>query len=181
MELTHEQTFTVGSGCAYEDQYKISYRKIIYDYISRAWNVDVIRFFLERGANIHRPDAFGVAALHVAAALDYEDMIRFLLERGADIEAHVYKDMQTPLHFAAKNDATEAVRILLQNGADIAAHDYKQRTPLQLAVNRDRSEAAYALLELGADAGVQDSDGQLCITAMIGKMTSIVSVNNPAL
>ncbi|GAA6110425.1 transient receptor potential channel pyrexia [Tachysurus ichikawai] len=144
--------------------------------ISRAWNVDVMRFFLERGADIRRPDVFGVTPLHVAAALDYEDMIHFLLERGADIEACTYKDMQTPLHFAAKNDATEAIQILLQNGADIAAHDYKQRTPLQLAANLDRSEAARTLLELGADAGVQDSDGQLCITAMIGKMTSVANL-----
>lgn len=45
---------------------------------------------------------------------------------------------------------------------------------------KDRSEAAHMLLELGADAGVQDSDGQLCITAMIGKMTPVVSVNKPA-
>ncbi|XP_058242468.1 transient receptor potential channel pyrexia [Hemibagrus wyckioides] len=144
--------------------------------ISRAWNVDVMRFFLERGADIRRPDAFGVTPLHVAAALDYEDMIHFLLERGVDIEARTCKDMQTPLHFAAKNDATEAIQILLQNGADIAAHDYKQRTPLQLAVNLDRSEAAHTLLELGADAGVQDSDGQLCITAMIGKMTTVANL-----
>ncbi|XP_053535569.1 transient receptor potential cation channel subfamily A member 1 isoform X2 [Ictalurus punctatus] len=144
--------------------------------ISRAWNVDVMRFFLERGADICRPDAFGVTPLHVAAALDYEDMIHFLLERGADIEAHTYKDLQTPLHFAAKNNAIEAIQILLQNGADIAAHDYKQRTPLQLAVNLDRSEAAHTLLEMGADAGVQDSDGQLCIAAMIGKMTPVANL-----
>ena len=39
----------------------------------------------------------------------------------------------------------------------------------------DRSEAAHALLELGADAGVKDSDGQLCITAMIGRMPAVVS------
>lgn len=42
----------------------------------------MMRFFLERGADIHRPDAFGVTPLHVATALDYEDMIHFLLERG---------------------------------------------------------------------------------------------------
>ncbi|KAI5108268.1 polycystin-2-like, partial [Silurus meridionalis] len=144
--------------------------------ISRAWNVDVMRFFFERGADICRPDAFGVTPLHVAAALDYEDMIRFLLERGADVEAQTYRDMQTPLHFAAKNDATEAIQILLQSGANIAAHDYKQRTPLQLAANLDRSEAAQTLLELGADAGVQDSDGQLCITAMIDKMTPVANL-----
>uniref|UniRef100_A0A8B9JBJ2 Si:ch73-193i2.2 n=1 Tax=Astyanax mexicanus TaxID=7994 RepID=A0A8B9JBJ2_ASTMX len=144
--------------------------------ISRAWNVDVMRFFLERGADILRADAFGVRPLHVAAALDYEDMIEFLLERGADIEARTHKDLQTPLHFAAKNDAIGAVQLLLHNGANIAAQDYKQRTPLQLAANLDRSEAARTLLEMGADAGVQDADGQLCITAMIDKMTPVANL-----
>lgn len=51
---------------------------------------------------------------------------------------------------------------------------------VSVCVLKDRSEAAHTLLELGADAGVQDSDGQLCITAMIGKMTPVVSVNNLA-
>ncbi|KAG1941629.1 transient receptor potential channel pyrexia [Pimephales promelas] len=143
--------------------------------ISRAWNVDVMRFFLERGADFQRADAFGVTPLHVAAALDYEEMMHFLLERGADIEARTVKDKQTPLHFAAKNDGVGGVRVLLQNGADIAVRDYKERTPLQLAANFDRSETARLLLEFGADAGVQDSDGQLCITAMITKMSPVAN------
>ncbi|XP_028846032.1 transient receptor potential channel pyrexia [Denticeps clupeoides] len=149
------------------------YGQTVLHEISRAWNVDVMRFFLERGADVQRADAFGVTPLHVAAALDYEEMIVFLLEKGADIGARTRSDQQTPLHFAAKNDAVGAVRILLQHGADITARDYKQRTALQLAANLDRSEAARTLIELGADAGVQDSDGQLCITAMIGKMTPV--------
>lgn len=41
-----------------------------------------MRFFLERGADFQRADAFGVTPLHVAAALDYEEMMHFLLERG---------------------------------------------------------------------------------------------------
>ncbi|XP_036403165.1 transient receptor potential channel pyrexia-like [Megalops cyprinoides] len=144
--------------------------------ISRAWNADVMHFFLERGADVQRADSYGVTPLHVAAALDYEEMIQFLLERQADIGARTHKDLQTPLHFAAKNDAVGALRILLQHGADIAARDYKQRTPLQLAANLDRSEAARTLLELGADAGVRDSDGQLCITAMIGRMPPVAQL-----
>ncbi len=40
----------------------------------------------------------------------------------------------------------------------------------------DRSETARLLLGFGADAGVQDSGGQLCITAMITKMTSVVRI-----
>ncbi|XP_051507002.1 transient receptor potential channel pyrexia-like [Myxocyprinus asiaticus] len=135
-----------------------------------------MRFFLERGADYQKADAFGVTPLHVAAALDYEDMVQFLLERGADIEARTHKDKQTPLHFAAKNDSIGAVRMLLQNEADMTVRDYKERTPLQLAANFDRSEAARLLLGFGADAGVQDSDGQLCITAMIAKMTPVAEL-----
>ncbi|XP_030628244.1 transient receptor potential channel pyrexia [Chanos chanos] len=145
--------------------------------ISRAWNIDVMRFFLERGADLQRADMFGVTPLHVAAALNYEDMIVFLLKKGGVcVCACTNKDKQTPLHYAAKNDAVGAVRILLKSGADISAKDYKQRTPLQLAAIFDRSEAARILLELGADAGVQDSDGQLCITPMISKMTSVANL-----
>ncbi|CAB1312564.1 unnamed protein product [Coregonus sp. 'balchen'] len=47
--------------------------------ISRAWNVDMMHFFLERGADFLRPDSYGVRPLHVAAALDYVEMIHFLL------------------------------------------------------------------------------------------------------
>ncbi len=42
----------------------------------------MMRFFLERGGDFQRADAFGVTPLHVAAALDYEEMLQFLLERG---------------------------------------------------------------------------------------------------
>uniref|UniRef100_A0A3B3RE16 Si:ch73-193i2.2 n=1 Tax=Paramormyrops kingsleyae TaxID=1676925 RepID=A0A3B3RE16_9TELE len=142
--------------------------------ISRAWNVDVMRFFLEKGADIQQADAYGVTPLHVAAALDYKEMICFLLGmRAVELVATTMGYLQTALHFAAKNDATTAIGLLVQHGADVAARDYKQRTPLQLAANRGRSEAAHVLLELGADAGVQDSDGQLCISAMIEQMAPV--------
>uniref|UniRef100_A0A3P8TDW3 Si:ch73-193i2.2 n=1 Tax=Amphiprion percula TaxID=161767 RepID=A0A3P8TDW3_AMPPE len=141
--------------------------------ISRAWSVDVMRFFLDCGSDLRRPDQFGVTALHVAAALDYHDMVQFLL----DHKARTHLDQQTPLHYAAKNDAVEAIRLLLRAGATIESTDYKLRTPLQLAANLGRSDAARLLLELGADAGVKDADGQLCITALIGQMSSVVMMS----
>ncbi|KAM9700104.1 uncharacterized protein ACNS7B_003338 isoform 2-T2 [Menidia menidia] len=144
--------------------------------VSRAWTVDVMRFFLDRGADLLRSDHFGVTALHVASALDYEDMVRFLLDRGADPAARTLLDQQTPLHFAAKNDAVGCILLLLQAGASGGATDHRQRTPLQLAASTDRSEAARVLLEMGADAGVQDSDGQLCITALIAHMSPVAQL-----
>ncbi|KAM4729416.1 B-cell lymphoma 3 protein isoform 1-T2 [Anableps anableps] len=132
-----------------------------------------MRFFLDRSSNLLSSDRFGVTALHVASALDYEDMVQFLLDREADPSAATLLDQQTPLHYATKNDAVRAIRLLLQSGASISCTDYKQRMPLQLAANIGCSEAAQVLLELGANAGVKDSDGQLCITALIGRMSHV--------
>lgn len=39
----------------------------------------------------------------------------------------------------------------------------------------ESSGAAQVLLELGAEAGTKDSDGQLCITALIGQMSPVVT------
>ncbi|XP_068590598.1 transient receptor potential channel pyrexia isoform X2 [Cebidichthys violaceus] len=152
------------------------YGQTILHEISRAWSVDVMRFFLDRGSDLLRPDQFGVTALHVASALDYQDMVQFLLDRKADPESQTFLDQQTPLHYAAKNDAVGSIRLLLQTGASISCTDYKDRTPLQLAANLERSEAARVLLELGAEAGRMDSDGQLCITALIGRMSPVAQL-----
>uniref|UniRef100_A0A8C2ZLR7 Si:ch73-193i2.2 n=1 Tax=Cyclopterus lumpus TaxID=8103 RepID=A0A8C2ZLR7_CYCLU len=139
-----------------------------------AWSVDVMRFFLDRGSDLLQPDQFGVTALHVASALDYQDMVQFLLDRKG--LCGLYSVPQSPLHYAAKNDAVSSIRLLLQIGASINCTDYKGRTPLQLAANMERSEAAQVLLELGAEAGKMDSDGQLCITALIGRMSPVAQM-----
>ncbi|XP_041866650.1 transient receptor potential channel pyrexia [Melanotaenia boesemani] len=152
------------------------YGQTVLHEISRAWSVDVMRFFLDRGSDLLRSDDFGVTALHVASALDYQDMVQFLLDCDADPGACTHQDQQTPLHYAAKNDAVGSIRLLLQAGASISCTDYKQRTPLQLAANMERSEAARVLLEHGAEAGLKDSDGQLCITALIGRMSPVAQL-----
>ncbi|XP_076599549.1 transient receptor potential cation channel subfamily A member 1, partial [Chaetodon auriga] len=152
------------------------YGQTILHEISRAWSVDVMRFFLARGSDLLRPDQFGVTALHVASALDYQDMVQFLLDRKGLYEARTLLDQQTPLHYAAKNEAVGSIRLLLQAGASISSTDYKHRTPLQLAANHERSEAAQVLLELGAEAGMKDSDGQLCITALIGQISPVAQL-----
>ncbi|XP_053189500.1 transient receptor potential channel pyrexia [Scomber japonicus] len=149
------------------------YGQTVLHEISRAWSVDVMRFFLDRGSDLMRSDQFGVTPLHVASALDYQDMVQLLLLRKGLSLTLIQQDKQTPLHYAAKNDAVSSIRLLLQAGASVSCTDYKLRTPLQLAANLERSEAARVLLELGAQAGIQDCDGQLCITALIGRMSPV--------
>ncbi|XP_055007374.1 transient receptor potential cation channel subfamily A member 1-like [Boleophthalmus pectinirostris] len=145
--------------------------------ISRAWSVDVMRFFLDRGSNLMTPDQFGVTALHVAAALDYSQMVLFLLQRNADPESRTRTQAQTPLHFAAKSDAVfQSIRVLVLHGASLGSVDYKLRTPLQLAANMERRAAARVLLELGAEAGLTDRDGQLLVTALISHMSPVAEL-----
>lgn len=60
--------------------------------ISRAWTVDVMRFFLDRGSDLLQPDQFGVTALHVASALDYQDMVQFLLDKKGLCEVQEGKE-----------------------------------------------------------------------------------------
>uniref|UniRef100_A0A3B3CR86 Si:ch73-193i2.2 n=1 Tax=Oryzias melastigma TaxID=30732 RepID=A0A3B3CR86_ORYME len=141
------------------------YGQTVLHEICRLWSVDVMRFFLDRGADLLCSDQYGVTALHVASALDYQDMVQFLIT----VQTHWLTCLSPP----ADNDAVGAIRLLLQAGASSSCTDYKNRTPLHLAANMERSEAARVLLELGAEAGVKDSDGQLCITALIGQMSPV--------
>uniref|UniRef100_A0A3B3X8U6 Ion transport domain-containing protein n=1 Tax=Poecilia mexicana TaxID=48701 RepID=A0A3B3X8U6_9TELE len=113
----------------------------------------------------------GVQSVEGSGAEDPVPALCVLL--SADPSAQTFLDQQTPLHYAAKNDAVRSIKLLLRAGANIGCTDYKQRTPLQLAASMERSEAAQVLLELGANAGVKDSDGQLCISALIGRMSHV--------
>lgn len=59
--------------------------------ICRLWSVDVMRFFLDRGADLLCSDQFGVTALHVASALDYQDMVQFLISQKGQCDQTYYK------------------------------------------------------------------------------------------
>uniref|UniRef100_A0A3B3UQB0 Si:ch73-193i2.2 n=1 Tax=Poecilia latipinna TaxID=48699 RepID=A0A3B3UQB0_9TELE len=135
------------------------------------------------GADPNCSDRYGQTVLHEVTpgvqsveGSGGEDLVPALcVLLSADPSAQTFLDQQTPLHYAAKNDAVRSIKLLLRAGANIGCTDYKQRTPLQLAASMERSEAAQVLLELGANAGVKDSDGQLCISALIGRMSHVVT------
>ena len=102
---------------------------------------DVVKLFLERGAN---PDLEAdVGRLPLIAACEYSDetMARLLLDHGADIDARDGYDEQAPIHSAVYNGCLRVVELFCERGAMLETewpepdHDpHEPKTPLMLAV-----------------------------------------------
>ncbi|XP_047539896.1 uncharacterized protein LOC125073204 isoform X3 [Vanessa atalanta] len=77
-------------------------------------HLDVVKFLVERGAAIHRPNYNGGTCL--INSVQSVPLCSYLLQRGARVDA---RDMQlkTALHYAIQEHRLETVRLLLQRGA----------------------------------------------------------------
>ena len=71
----------------------------------------VVRFLVDRGAELNPRDNGGARPLHYAAAADREGTVRALLDAGADARARDARGEQ-PIHWASAKGATFAVRAL---------------------------------------------------------------------
>ncbi|OAL44802.1 ankyrin, partial [Pyrenochaeta sp. DS3sAY3a] len=62
-------------------------------------NAEMIRYFVERGANVRTARLNGDTALHNAARIASAEIFSYLIEQGADVHA-VNSDGETVLHVA---------------------------------------------------------------------------------
>ena len=121
-----------------------------------AGNCSELLLLLQKGrTQIDTPSAFGMTALHLAAAGDHVDAISLLLEHGASTELPTERGMEvpgqpgqlwTPLFTAAYRGHTNAVRALLDGGAQVDAEDAGESTPLMIAANVGREPVVAQLL-----------------------------------
>jgi ankyrin repeat protein len=97
---------------------------------------DVVRFLLERGAEVNTKSGdFGNTALHAACANRKADVARLLLEHGAEVNARGYEGA-TPLHCAAGSGSMPVVAALCAAGGDPKAKDQAGNTPMKVAQDR---------------------------------------------
>ena len=108
-------------------------------------DVEVLEFFLSRGANVDATNADGMNVLHVAAINGRSGNAELLVSRGLDIEART-ADGQTALHVAAEAGSVQVLRTLWSLGADIEARDSSRETPIFSAIKGKRPDAVEYLL-----------------------------------
>jgi 7,8-dihydropterin-6-yl-methyl-4-(beta-D-ribofuranosyl)aminobenzene 5'-phosphate synthase len=111
--------------------------------------LEIARFLIEKGANIHAGDNENSTPLHNAAARGHLDIISLLIDKGAHVNQCDGNGM-TALHFAASYGHPECAKLLLERGANVNAREINGRTPLFFNARQGNIEIFQFLLDNGA-------------------------------
>jgi ankyrin repeat protein len=131
--------------------------------VSRHGNIELIKLFLAKGAEVDTQDyRTKETALLQAAKFDHKDAVALLIAKGANINAVDQYD-STPLMEAAKNGNKEIVELLLTNGADVSMRDHIGGTALIQAIAWRHYEIAKMLkaAESGARRPVERESNKI--------------------
>ena len=118
---------------------------------SRAGHLHVVKFLVEKGANMNIKNKGGANPIHIATWDNHEEIVRFLVESGADVDARNSWG-QTPLQYycGEHQDDITMVRFLIENGADVNRKDDHGRSPLGYAKKRGFKKITEYLQSKGA-------------------------------
>ena len=148
----------------------------------RAEAEELIRFLVERGADINARDQNGRTPLHQAVGAGLHGMVGLLCQWGADPSVVGCKAVgmgNTLLHQATLRGDGEMIRLLLRAAPHLDVHAGGQNglTPLCLAARANKQEAAKALLEGGADPRAACAFGKSALEiARINNRTAILKL-----
>jgi ankyrin repeat protein len=126
-------------------------------------NLEMVRFLIERGADVNAETGYPLTPLASAAAGGKADIMRFLLESGADVNAlGTYGVPAT--WFAVSKGQAEMVEMLLAGGAgtDFTDEIYG-RNLLQLAALNGYLDIVTLLLSYGAPVNDLDNSGSTAL------------------
>ena len=127
---------------------------------------EVVRFLLERGANVHSTSEAGMTILMTACHNRCLESMRLLLADGADPHARDL-DKQTALHHAAASGFFAGMReLILDHNADMLAVDNYGCTPFDEAVDYEEHETVDCLLHLFGNK-VAHVHGRLALHALL--------------
>lgn len=128
------------------------------NFASLEGKTDIVKYLVEKGADINTRDREGSNPLQNAAIKGYFDIVKILVEKGSDVN---YKDDNdvTPLHFACMSGNYELVKYLIDKGANVRAVSKAGREPIFEAAWGGNLEMLKFLESKGADLKGINSNG----------------------
>ncbi len=129
-------------------------------------NLDDIRTFIDRGAQVNPYNDVDRPPLHLAVFKRNVSMTKLLLQKGANC-AQKWQGMPS-IHQACEYADIQIVRLLLDAGASVSSLDALHKQPLHKVLStRVPSDDAFELVDLlisrGADVNSSDQDGCTCL------------------
>ncbi|WP_265036680.1 ankyrin repeat domain-containing protein [Wolbachia endosymbiont (group A) of Anomoia purmunda] len=127
--------------------------------LHEASNLDIVRHFIAKGANINATKENGETFLHIAAIDGKLEIVQYLVEeKNFNINAANIKG-NTVLHHAAHGGCEKTARYLVEKGANVKATNRHGITPLHIAAFCGYSYVVENLIEDGADKNAISSNG----------------------
>ncbi|ONK57795.1 uncharacterized protein A4U43_C09F4170 [Asparagus officinalis] len=117
---------------------------------------DIVRFLIQRKANVNSIDKFGNSPLLEAVKAGHDRVAALLVENGAILNL---EDAGSYLCKVTANSKIDILRRLLENGVDPNSKNYDQRTPLHVAAAEGLHLVASVLIGYGADVLSEDRWG----------------------
>eukprot|EP00820_Chromera_velia_P016229 Cvel_25920.t1-p1 / transcript=Cvel_25920.t1 / gene=Cvel_25920 / organism=Chromera_velia_CCMP2878 / gene_product=Serine/threonine-protein phosphatase 6 regulatory, putative / transcript_product=Serine/threonine-protein phosphatase 6 regulatory, putative / location=Cvel_scaffold2997:16208-16951(-) / protein_length=248 / sequence_SO=supercontig / SO=protein_coding / is_pseudo=false len=133
--------------------------------------VEIVRYLVERGANVNAETEKGKRRrLHMAARVGESEVIALLLSRGAEI--HAKDSVGHMALFCAKRECAE---VLLNKGALVNERGVNLQTPLFFSSSLYAQSSGECrmlvelLVERGADVNLQDAGGETALHVAVRK------------
>jgi ankyrin repeat protein len=125
----------------------------------KAKDADEVIRLLQKGADVHCTDSFGLTPLMRAALFNSSaNVIKALVEAGADVFEREPQYKSTALQLAANhNPNSQVIGALVEAGSDVHDVNYLGETALIMAVNSgNETRVISELIKAGSDVNARD-------------------------
>lgn len=130
----------------------------------RGVHYDVLKFLVEKGADVNALDHNGIPPLTSVASRNHREAVEYLLDHGAKTEAG-NNNQSSAILYAVRPEYREVLDLLVKNGASLEVRNDYQRTPLILACREGGSIVNVKILvENGANINARDRFGDTPLT-----------------
>lgn len=120
--------------------------------------LEIVKYLVEKGANINAKGIYGQTALHLAVSSGEIEKVKYLIEKGANINA---KDKygQNVLHSTSTHSEVNIIKYLLAKGMDVDAKDSSGQTTLHKAALHGNINVIQFFIDNGADINTRSQSG----------------------